>query len=871
LVPGQKLAAGQFVVAGAARRPVAFFSFFVRMKHSYSRPLRWLLAGLLLLLLTWPVAPLRAQALARTFAGGQSHSLSIHADGTLWATGDNSNGQLGIPTSTTSSNTWVQVGTDANWVQVAAGGFHSLGLRADGSLYAWGANQYGQLGNGNLKATPTPTLVAGTYTQLAAGQYYSLGLRADGSLYAWGINNFGQLGIATNSGTATANATPTQVAGTYTQVAAGSFHSLGLRADGSLYAWGANQYGQLGNATNNDSSSPNPTPTQVAGTYRQVAGAGNHSLGLRADGSLWAWGSNTSGELGTTTNSGTPTPTPTPTQVAGTYTQVAGAGNHSLGLRADGSLYAWGNNRDGQLGTTTNNFTNTPNPTPAQVAGTYTQVVAGGSYSLALQADGSLYAWGSNSYGQLGKAANSGTGTPNPTPTATGTALVTRSLAMGASFGLAVKGDGTLWAWGDNAYGQLGLASTTARATRPVQVGTATDWVMVAAGEYHTLGLRADGSLYAWGWNNYGQLGSPTNSGTNAPTPTPQLVAGTYTQIAAGVYHSLALRADGSLYAWGSNQYGQLGTATNSGTSNANPAPTPVAGTYTRVAAGGQHSLALRADGTLYAWGDNSYGQLGPAATTSPTPTQVGGTYTQVAGGFYHTLGLRADGSLYAWGRNEYGQLGSATNNGTYTATPTPQLVAGTYTQVVAGFAHSLALRADGSLYAWGRNGNGELGIGTTNAATTPVPTQEATLGTGWTTLGPGSAATFSLVRTPSAQSFASAGWNALNQLGDGTRVDAPRFDRVNLLTGLQPLPVRPVAPGPGASLRLFPNPATAGTTLGGAMPGARVQVLDALGRLVLTGTTDAAGTATLALPAGLPAGVYVVRAGQQAARLVVE
>jgi len=842
------------------------------MKHSYSRPLRWLLAGLLLLLLTWPAAPLQAQALARTFAGGDTHSLSIHADGTLWATGDNQYGQLGIPTSTVRSSAWVQVGTATNWVQVAAGQRYSLGLRADGTLYAWGRNQHSQLGSSTNSGTntpnPTPTQVPGTYTQIAAGSDHSLGLRADGSLWAWGSNSYGELG---NSNTGTDTATPTQVAGLYTQVAAGYTHSLGLRADGSLWAWGYNFSGQLGRPTNNGVIAANPTPTQVAGTYTQVAAGSDHSLGLRADGSLYAWGDNYSGELGRPTNNGVIAANPTPTRVAGTYTQVAAGSAHSLGLRADGSLWAWGDNYIGELGNSTNTGTYTPNPTPTQVAGTYTQVVAGFAHSLGLRADGTLTTWGNNQYGQLGTATNSGTPNPNPTPTATGTALVTRSLAMGASFGLAVKGDGTLWAWGDNAYGQLGLAITTARVTRPVQVGTATDWVMVAAGEYHTLALRADGSLYAWGWNIYGQLGSPTNSGTNAPTPTPQLVAGTYTQIAAGVYHSLGLRADGSLYAWGSNQYGQLGTATNSGTSNANPTPTPVAGTYTRVAAGGQHSLALRADGTLYAWGDNSYGQLGPAATAGPTPTQVGGTYTQVAGGFYHTLGLRADGSLYAWGRNEYGQLGSATNNGTYTATPTPQLVAGTYTQVVAGFAHSLALRADGSLYAWGRNGNGELGIGTTNAATTPVPTREATLGTGWTTLGPGSAATFSLVRTPSAQSFASAGWNALNQLGDGTRVDAPRFDRVSPLNSLQPLPVRAVAPGPGAGLRLFPNPATAGTTLGGAMPGARVQVLDALGRLVLTGTTDAAGTAALPLPAGLPAGVYVVRAGPQAARLVVE
>jgi len=843
------------------------------MKHSYSRPLRWLLAGLFLLLLAWPPAPVHAQALPHTFAGGGSHSLSIHADGTLWATGSNTYGQLGIPTSTPSSSAWVQVGTATNWVQVAAGYSYSLGLRADGSLYAWGSNQFGQLGNdansGTVTANPTPLLVAGTYTQMAAGFSHSLGLRADGTLWAWGGNQHGQLGNLINSGTGTANPTPMLVTGTYTQVAAGFYYSLGLRADGSLYAWGDNYNGELGNSTNIGIDTANPTPTVVAGIYTQVATGEAHCLALRADGSLYAWGYNYYGQLGNPTSTGIAVFTPT--LVAGTYMRVAAGKDYSLGLRTDGSLYAWGYNYDGELGNTTNNGSGNANPTPTKLAGTYTQMAAGDNHSLGLQADGTLCAWGYNRDGQLGTATNSGTPNPNPTPTATGTALVTRSLAMGASFGLAVKGDGTLWAWGDNAYGQLGIDITTARTSRPVQVGTATDWVMVAAGEYHSLGLRADGSLYAWGWNNYGQLGSPTNSGTNTATPTPQLVAGTYTQIAAGVYHSLGLRADGSLYAWGDNQYGQLGSPTNSGTSTANPTPAPIAGTYTRVAAGGQHSLALRADGSLYAWGDNSYGQLGPAANAGPMPTQVAGTYTQVAGGFYHTLALRADGSLYAWGRNEYGQLGSATNNGTYSATPTPQLVAGTYTQVAAGFAHSLALRADGSLYAWGRNGNGELGIGTTNAATTPTPTREATAGTGWTTLATGAAATFSLVRTPSAQSFASAGWNALNQLGDGTRIDAPRFDRVNLLTSLQPLPVRPAAPGTGAGLHLFPNPATAAATLTGALPGTAVQVLDALGRLVAATPADATGTARLMLPAGLPAGVYVVRAGSQAARLVVE
>ncbi|MDO7847312.1 T9SS type A sorting domain-containing protein [Hymenobacter sp. M29] len=830
--------------------------------------------GLLALLLALPTASLRAQVLARTFAAGTGHSLSIHADGTLWATGDNSYGQLGTG-STTSNSAWVQVGTATNWVQVAAGTFHSLGLRADGTLYAWGRNEYGELGNatnnGTYTANPTPTVVAGTYTQVAAGSYYSLGLRADGRLYAWGYNYYGQLGNATNNGAYTANPAPTQVPGTYTQVAASASHSLGLRADGSLWAWGWNRFGELGNAANNATYNPNPTPTQVPGTYTQVAAGDFHSLGLRADGSLYAWGWNGYGQLGNATNSGTATANPTPLLVPGTYTQVTAGSGHSLGLRVDGSLWAWGNNYYGQLGNATNNGIDTAHPTPTQVAGVYTQVAAGLNHSLGLRANGNLYTWGHNDYGQLGNGSTSGPYAGSPTPAATGTALVTRSLAMGGDFGPAVRGDGTLWAWGRNTYGQLGLPTTTARAFRPVQVGTATDWVMVAAGQSHSLALKADGSLYAWGYNQFGQLGNATNTGNNSANPTPTQVAGTYTQVAAGSWHSLGLRADGGLYAWGSNSSGELGTATNTGTNNANPTPMQVPGAYTQVAAGSSHSLGLRADGSLYAWGSNYSGQLGNGNnltnSANPTPMQVAGTYTQVAAGYSHSLGLQADGTLYAWGRNDYGQLGNATNNGTPTPNPTPTQVAGVYTQVAAGYLHSLGLRADGSLWAWGSNGSGELGISTITFGANPMPTQEATAGTGWTTLGTG-AGVFSLVRTASAQSFASAGQNGGGQLGDGTATDANRFDRVSPLTSLQPLPVRPGARSEGG-LALFPNPAPRGTaTLRGAAPGAPVQVFDALGRVAATTTADALGTAALA---GLAPGLYVVRAGAGSLRLAVD
>ena len=356
---------------------------------------------------------------------------------------------------------------------------------------------------------------------------------------------------------------------------------------GGVLAFGGNSDGQLGSATNDGTNDPNATPTLVAlpgqvGPATQVA-VGGHSLVLTATGQLYGFGDNFFGQLGSSANTGTNNPNPTPTVVTlpgeiGPVTRIAAGSDHSLAVTASGQLYAFGFNYYGQLGRSANTSSGDPNPTPTVVTlageiGPVTQVAAGGNHSLAVTASGQLYAFGYNGYGGLGSATNSGTGNPTSTPTPV---------------------------------------------SLPGEIGPVTQ---VAAGGAHSLAVTASGQLYAFGLNGTGELGSATNISTNNPNPTPTLVTlpgeiGPVTQVAAGGNHSLAVTASGQLYAFGYNEYGQLGSATNSGTGNPNPTPTLVSlpgevGRVTQVAAGGDHSLAVTASGQLYAFGINEYRSAG--------------------------------------------------------------------------------------------------------------------------------------------------------------------------------------------------------------------------------------------------------------------
>jgi alpha-tubulin suppressor-like RCC1 family protein len=352
------------------------------------------------------------------------------------------------------------------------------------------------------------------------------------------------------------------------------------------------------------------------------------------------------------------------------------------------------------------------------------KIAAGAFHTVAIKADGSLWAWGYNTFGQLGD----GTTTDRNAPTQIGTGTDWVKVAMGSQAvdTLAIKANGSLWAWGYNFSGNLGDGTTTDRHV-PTQIGTGTDWVNVASGAGHTMAIKANGSLWAWGGNWYGNLGDGTTTDRHVPT---RIGTGTdWATVAAGEYHTVAIKTDGSLWAWGDNEYGQLGD----GTTTDSRAPTRIdTGTdWFMVAAGEYYTVAIKTDGSLWAWGDNDNGQFGDGTTTdSLVPTRIGTStqWTPVTVGSYHTIAINGfDGVLYAWGNNGFGQLGDGTTTRRYVPTQVTSKLG--WAWIAAGISHSVAVNADGTLWAWGENSHGQLGDGT--SISRRVPTQVGT-GTDW-------------------------------------------------------------------------------------------------------------------------------------------
>jgi alpha-tubulin suppressor-like RCC1 family protein len=353
--------------------------------------------------------------------------------------------------------------------------------------------------------------------------------------------------------------------------------------------------------------------TGTVATGRVVAG-GDHTLAVRPDGLVWAWGMNSSGQAGQGT---TVSPQVLPRMVAGlTGITTIGAGDaHGLARRTSGAVAAWGLNGSGRLG----DGSTTTRLLPVDVSGVTdaVAVAAGDDHTLALRADGTVLAFGHNAAGELGD----GSTTTRLTPVAVSGLTSITALSAGRDFSLARKQDGTVWAWGENSSFQLADGTTTDRST-PAAIAGITTATAVAAGTLHGLALLADGTVVGWGRNVAGALGDGTTTNRSAPVAVVGLT--NIVAIAAGMDFSLALDSSGTVWSWGTNGTGQL--ADGGTTGRTSPAAIGGLADIVQITAGGQHALALTADGTVYAWGRNLYGAVGDGTTTDRlTPVAISG------------------------------------------------------------------------------------------------------------------------------------------------------------------------------------------------------------------------------------------------------
>jgi len=336
-------------------------------------------------------------------------------------------------------------------------------------------------------------------------------------------------------------------------------------------------------------------------------------------------------------------------------------------------LQSWGDNTYGELGDGSKINADFPETVklPAGVTG-FTAVAAGGEHTLAIGSDGNLYAWGDNGYGELGNGTTTSSNTPVEVHMPTGIKAI--KIAAGLIDSLAIGSNNKVYAWGDNGYNELGDGNST-DSDVPVQVSLPAGVNVVkeiAAGQYHNLALTAAGDVYAWGLNSDGQLGNGTTTTPTVPVKVAMPAGTTVNNIAAGGYHSMASDTAGALYAWGYNADGQLGLAPLDETSESSPTlvDMPSGISATQLAAGLYHSLAVGSDGNLYAWGYNADGELGRGTTTNSAIPRVtnlagGATPTAIAAGLFDSYALLPGGTLYAWGQNGLGQLGDGNKTAT--------------------------------------------------------------------------------------------------------------------------------------------------------------------------------------------------------------
>ena len=716
--------------------------------------------------------------LQRRISVGGLHTCAILDTGSVSCWGSNDNGQLGNGTRTT-SNFPVPVGINGI-LQLAAGTSHTCALRHGGTLWCWGLNGSGQIGNESTFDQLEPQQVHNVSgaVAVASGGFHSCAILTGGSVKCWGNDSSGQIGDGSPGDT---SSKPTLVSGLSNAktLALGEFHSCALLTDNSVKCWGHNGFGQLGDGTLLDRS----TPVAVNGLGDEVlaiTAGSSHTCALLddADKTVRCWGHNAFGSLGQATAVQPPPPDPggamvpsaTPLTVRfdnnpdplvvdleplKNVNALSAGAFHTCARVGGGAVWCWGNNNRGQLGAD-------PNPLTAKVledgvsavqagglGGNAGAVTAGGFHTCALVGT-TMKCWGYNFNGQLGRY-QTFSHVPVLVTALTGATTVTTgtdfACAIVSLVGDETKPAGLPYCWGSNTDGRLGSGTGISDTTIRVPVAGAAVAASMDAGNGHACFVPdppTGSTPKCWGLGGDGQLGNAAT--TNQPTP---VSAGLSNAIGISAGGSLegaehgttcAVRSDFKVSCWGRNNFGQLGNDSTSDSSSpvtvrfdsdpdpSNTVPADLGGVKA-VAVGGRHACALIGlPGSVMCWGANGSGQLGDDSTDErhiATPVSGLSNVTAIVAGGTHTCARLSDSTMKCWGENSSGQLGDKTNSDRHVPTAVFSFdgVGNAHQAKVigAGDSHTCASRGDGGLSCWGANGSGQLGNNSISNRNEPV------------------------------------------------------------------------------------------------------------------------------------------------------
>ena len=836
---------------------------------------------------------------------GFGHSLALDTNGNIYSWGNNDYGELGrTPTGATPADRPGIVTVPSGYTtftQISGGTFSSFALDSDGNLYSWGDNAFGELGRDtNTQPADRPYKVIifsgyTTFTQIEAsrGNFFNLAIASDGNLYSWGNNKNGQLGRDTSRISASTISKVPMPAGVsrFIQASPGYTHSLALGSDGNLYSWGDNSQGQLGRDTGGKQDGTLKkviTPKEVKYVRTSAGGflGSEYCLALGSDGNLYSWGSTSGGQLGRDTSGkfdvqpgmvnfpGKPKPTGVSFGgTAGTNLTANTGGTWSVitpphaggktdvtvswsrnGQQPDAHLsytyissYTVAFDSDGGKPTpdpqriTEGQQATRPTASPAKdgflfdgwflkdaegdskVAYDFSQPVTGNITLVAHWSPANTGGWSISP--SKGNVLGGQRATITPPKLSRGIRFNQISASSSISgFSIGVASDGNAYAWGDNEYGQLGqdpdktpTQKTPVRIPLPDGVASGFTYTQAAAGGNHMLAIGSDGIVYSWGINDRGQLGNGSKDTQHHSKPQPVKGAEGQpfkaVQVSAGYADSAAISPDGRVYTWGSenNSYNVYSTPKLAPTLAKDPNGSGQGLHAAQVSVNRGFIMALGTDGSVYTWGYNDYGQLGngqstgegsttyaadPARVPDPKDTSKAFKAVQISAGGYHALTISQDGTAWAWGYNGWGQLG----DGTITSRPTPKQVGNPtnssqpfqVAQISTGWIHSLAIDRSGTAWAWGYNYDGQLGDNTTNYSHTPTrvspPAGQGSAGTGLAAARINAGYYHSLAIGQDGNTY-SWGDNQYGQLGNGslTQSGTPTQVALNslLITGV--------------------------------------------------------------------------------------